>query len=272
MPPKTWRPRRARKPSMKKAKAMVTKQRKQKAKKQMDTFYLKTKTLNNVSFTQAITTSNYFYWSSTMDPTGTGAAYLNNAEFQLYRQLYDKFRVNSVKVSVRPKANFLALDQAQNDAAFTLSGDGRVHTCVDRDGVAPSSKDLISRYTSYKSYNVLKPFSRTYSIKYPMGVWLDCQTPAGFTLAKELGLKGGVTLYAENILEDAGELFNEPWAEITVEHSIVFQGKVSTDLEGVYVDGVLTGVTVKSQDQFVSLDFTPPLETHGQLPPPPEVV
>lgn len=255
-------------PSMKSAKKLVTKQRKAKAKRNMDTFFLKTKTLNNVSFTQGITKSNYFYWNSTCDPTGVGAAYLNNAEFQLYRLQYDKFRVNSVTVRVKPKANMLALDQAQNDTAYTLSGDGLIHTCVDRDGSAPSNVSVISRYPSYKSYSLLKPFSRTYNIKYPMGIWLDCENPAGFSMTKELGLSGGLTLYAENVLEDAGELFNEPWAEITVEHNIVFQGKVNTNLGAIYdASGNLIGVSVNAGLKEDNLPLTVPLETNGQVDP-----
>lgn len=248
---------------------MVTKQRKQKAKRNMDTFYLKTKTLNTVGFTQGVAVSNYLYWSSTLDPTGTGAAYLTNAEFVLYSKMYDKFRVNSVKVTVKPKANFLALDQAQNDTDFTLSGDGLIHTCIDRDGLAPSSKSIVSRYPSYKAFSVLKPFSRTYVVKYPMGVWLDCQSPATFSMAKELGLTGGITLYAENILEDSGELFNEPWAEITVEHSIVFQGKTQSNLTAVYDGSNIIGVTIDASERIVNLELTVPLETVGQIPPPP---
>lgn len=272
MPPKsTWK--KSRKPSMKRAKQMVTKERKAKAKRNMDTFFLKTKTLYNIGFTQGVSVSNYFYWGSTLNPTGVAASYLKNAEFLLYSQQYDKFRVNSVTVRVKPKANFLSLDQAQNDSAFTLSGDGLIHTCIDRDDTAPSNKDIISRYPSYKAYSVLKPFTRTYAIKYPTGVWIDCQSPATFTMAKELGLVGGITMYAENILEDSGELYNEPWAEITVEYNIVFQGKSSTNLTATFDEtGRVTGVTLVAPSLVERLELTEPLETHGQLVPPPPAV
>jgi len=261
-----------RKPSMGKAKAMVAKSRKQKAKKNMDTFFLKARTEFLAIPQQGVTVSNYLsLFFGLLDPTGYQGV-TQNAEFNLYKNLYDKVRINTIKMIVTPKANVLDQGTAQNDNGLTLTGDGLIHTAVDRDGSGPGNVARLTRYPSYHKYSVLKPFTRSYSIKYPMGVWLDCQTPAGFSMTRELGLKGGITLYAENILEDSAELFNEPWAEITVEHSIVFQGKVSTGLEGVYVDGVLTGVKVNTQDQFVSLDFTPPTETHGQLPPPPEVV
>lgn len=53
-------------------------------------------------------------------------------------------------------------------------------------------------------------------------------------MSRELGLQGGVTIYAENILEDSGEVYNEPWASVLVEHNIVFQGKTQGKLAGVY--------------------------------------
>ena len=240
--------RKARKPTLKKAKRMVTKNHKAKAKKNMDTFFLKTKVLQNVTPSQGVTTSNYIYYSQGLDP-GIGTypgVYLQNAEFQLYRLQYDKFRVNSVKITVTPKANVLdQANAANNDSLFNLTGDGLVHTCIDRDSQAPSSVAIVSRYPSYRKYSILKPFSRSYSIKYPTGVWLDCQAPLNFTMAREIGLLGSVNLYAENILEDNAELFNEPWAQIMVEHNIVFQGKSSNSLVGVYDENnTLTGVTI----------------------------
>lgn len=248
MPPRT-RPLRAKKPNMAKAKKMVTKQRKAKAKKNMDTFYLKTRVLQTVTPSQGVATANYIYYSQGMDP-GVGtypAVYLSNAEFQLYKLQYDKFRVNSVKITVTPKANVLDQANAQNDGTLNVTGDGLVHTCIDRDNTAPSSVAVISRYPSYKKYSILKPFSRTYSIKYPTGVWLDCQAPANFSMAKELGLLGSVTIYGENVLEDNYEVFNEPWAQILVEHSIVFQGKTSNQLTGVYdASQNLVGVTINA--------------------------
>jgi hypothetical protein len=248
--PRKFQKRRQSKPSMKKAKAMVSKQRKTKAKKNLDTFFLKTKSLFNAAPTQGVSVSNYIYNTYTLDPTNaTQAQYLNNAEFQLWRLQYDKFRVNSVTVRVKPKATVMDLSVANNDASLNLVGDGLVHTCIDRDSVAPSSIALISRYPSYKSYSVLKPFTRTYAVKYPTGVWIDCDSPSTFSMAKELGLGGSITLYAESLLEDNSELYNEPWAEVTVEYNIVFQGKTSNSLKGVYDDSNpprLIGVTIQA--------------------------
>jgi hypothetical protein len=69
-------------------------------------------------------------------------------------------------------------------------------------------------------------------------------------MAKELGLTGGVTMYADNLLEDNLEIINEPWATVVVEYNIVFQGKTSNSLKGVYDDnGNLVGVTINAIDQ-----------------------
>ena len=256
----------AAKPSMAKAKKMVTKQRKAKAKKNMDTFFLKTKTMSNVTPVQGTLAANYVYFGVNMDPTTTNAFYLQNAEFNLWKLQYDKFRVNTVTVRVKPKANVLDQAAAQNDTTYNLTGDGLAHTCIDRDSLGPNSIALISRYPSYKSYSVLKPFTRSYSVRYPTGVWIDCDSPATFTMAKELGLAGGVTIYAENLLEDNFEGFNEPWAEVTVEYNIVFQGKTSNSLKGVYDgEGKLVGVTIQAVPEADKLALTPLTNIRGTL-------
>jgi hypothetical protein len=259
----------ARKPTMAKAKRMVTKQRKAKAKKNMDTYFLKTKNIVTLTPGQGAVVSNYLYNVWTLDPGTTTypGDFLRNAEFNLWKLQYDKFRVNSVKITVTPKAN--VLDQANgnnNDGKFNVTGDGLVHTCIDRDGQAPSSKALISRYPSYRKYSILKPFTRSYAIKYPTGIWLDCDNPAGFGMAKELGLTGGVTIYAENILEDNFEILNEPWATVVVEHNIVFQGKTSNSLSGVYNEALeLVGVTINRIDNALILPQTPVTMVTGTL-------
>jgi len=253
-------------PTLAKAKKMVTKNHKAKAKKNMDTYFLKTKTLVNVVPTQGVTVGNYVYAQFTMDPTGTNAnQFISNAEFQLWRLQYDKFRVNSVKITVTPKSNVFDVANNNNDAINTI-GDGVVHTCIDRDGIAPSSKALISRYPSYRKYSVMKPFSRSYSIKYPTGVWVDCETPGAFTMAKELGLTGGITLYADNLVEDNFEIFNEPWAQIVVEYNIVFQGKTSNSLSGVYdASGNVIGVTINAIQSSDLLEPSPLKSVSGTL-------
>jgi ACT domain-containing protein len=85
-------------------------------------------------------------------------------------------------------------------------------------------------------------------------------------MAKELGLTGGVTIYAENILEDNFEILNEPWATVVVEHNIVFQGKTSNSLSGVYNEALeLVGVTINRIDNALILPQTPVTMVTGTL-------
>lgn len=250
------------------AKKMVTKQHAKKAKKNMDTFFFKSKVTATITPQQGGLVANYIYNSFTLDPTGAAAAYMSNAEFSLYRGLYDKFRVNSVKVTFIPKANVLDQANNNNDTSLNTTGDGKIHSCVDRDGIAPSSISRISRYPSYRTNSVLKKFSRVYSVKYPTGVWIDCDSPSTFSMTKELGLSGGVTIYAENILEDSGEVYNEPWASVLVEHNIVFQGKVSGVLSAVYDQSSppqLVGVSLGYTTADPNLAETPLRNVRGTL-------
>lgn len=229
------------KPSLAKAKKMVTKYKSKRAAKNMDTFFLRAKSLFNVVPLQGTSVANYVYNAA----AALGGNLLSNAEFVFYRMQYDKFRVNSVTVKWTPKANVLDQAAGQDDAHYNLVGDGMIHTCLDRDGAAPSSIAAISRYPSYRKFSVMKKWSRTYKTIYPAGVWLDCQAPFDNTQVQQtLGLLGGVTWYAENFLEDNYEIFNEPIAEASFEWNVVFQGKTSGALGFNIVDGVVTGVYI----------------------------
>jgi len=238
MPPRKY----AKKPSMKKAKKMVAKKTKARSKKNMDTMFLAAKTLQNVVPTQGLGVANYVYGGNTI----IGGNLLLNAEFNFYRLQYDKFRVNSVTIKWIPKANVLDQASGQNDGAYNLSGDGKIHTVIDRDSLAPSSVAALSRYPSYKAMSIMKTWSRRYNVTYPPNVWLDCQNPSGNQQVYEtLGLAGTITWYAENFLEDNYEVFNEPIAGLEVTWGVVFQGKTSGSLAfGLDESGGVTSVTI----------------------------
>lgn len=250
----------SKKPSMAKAKRMITKQRKSKAKRNMDTWFFKARCEGTIVPQQGASVANYVYWATDLDPVNTnnyGLSHVNNAEFQLYKRLYDKYRINSVRVTVTPKANVMDAAQAQNDGEYNLSGSGVVHSVVDRDGKAVSNISAMARYPSYRKTSVLKKLVRSYAIKYPQGLWVDCQDPATFTMSKEYGLTGGITLYAENFIEDNYEIFNEPWAEVVVEYNIVFQGKTSAGLTFTKDEsGKVLSVTVTDHDYGLCLPIT----------------
>lgn len=216
-----------------KGKKAVAKVKKAKAKKNMDTFFLACKYNLMMRAGQGVQVANYFYnvWNL-LDPAGAGGlgpwSVHNIPEFKLYATLYDKVRVNSITVRWTPKANVLDQAIGQADSTYNVSGDGMVHTCIDRDGAAPSSITQIRKYSSYRAYSVMKKAQRTYSIKYPTGVWLDCQNLfSDMTLLTRLGATGSITMYAENLLEDNYELINEPWASVELTYNCVFQGKNS---------------------------------------------
>lgn len=251
------------KPSMAKAKQMVTKQRKTKAKKNMDTFFLKARTVLNVVPSQGTSVANYTHGLAQLLGGNLGT----NAEFQFYRLQYDRFRVNSVIIKWTPKANVLDQASGQDDAKFNLTGDGMIHTVVDRDGQAPSSIAAMSRYPSYRKYSIMKKWSRTYSTTYPQSIWLDCQDPFGNTqLISTLGLGGTVTWYGENFLEDNYEVWNEPIAEISLEWNIVFQGKTSGTLTFETNEaGEVTSVQIKPVDMTANLPLTPLINVRGTI-------
>jgi len=230
-------------PSMAKAKKMVSKSKSKAMAKNMDTFSLRATTLYNQIPTQGVVVSNYVYGATNL----LGGNLLNNAEFNFYRLQYDQYRVNSVRLSCTPKANMLDAVSAQQDASYTLTGDGMVHTCIDRDGLAVSSIANISRYPSYRPFSLLKKWSRRYACTWPKGIWLDCNSTNQdkLGLIDSLGLNGGITFYAENLPEDSGEIFNEPWAEIRMEFHVVFRGKVSGNLSfTIGEDGIPSGVSL----------------------------
>jgi len=267
MAPRRPRARRLRKPSMKTAQRMVTKKHKSKAKRNMDTFFLKVKTEAQFAPTQGVAVANYIYNTFTLSPVNVGTlSYFNNKEFNLYRIQYDKFRVNTVTVTVTPKANVLDQTNAQNATNFNVNGDGLWHTVVDRDGNGPNNIAALTRYPSYKKFDVKKPWTRSYSVKYPMGVWIDCQSSPYFELDRALGLQGGITIYGENFLEDQLEVINEPVATITVSYNIVFQGKTSASLTAVYDDNNnVVGMTLTQQDQYTPVTQTVPVNIRGSL-------
>lgn len=253
MPPKKTRaPRRPRKMGVKKARKIVTKERKTKAKKNMDTFFLRAKTQTTLKPVQGGAVANYVYQHFPLMDATSPIAVTQIPEFNLYRVQYDKVRINSIHVVVTPKANVLDQAIGQADAQYNVTGSGVVHTCVDRDGPAPSNVAAIERYPSYKKFSVMKKFARQYSIKWPINEWLDCQNIYASDLSLK-GCKGGITIYGENFLEDNYELLNEPWAQVEVYYNVVFQGKTSASLS---VDATTGAVTLTPHEVFTNLPYS----------------
>lgn len=215
---------------MKKAKTQLARRKKTAAKKNMDTYFLRSRVTASIVPTQGGTTSNYIsLFFKLLDATST-VGLTQSTEFLLFKNIYDQVRVNRMTVKVVPKANMLDQVQAQDEDALNVSGDGRIHTCVLRDdsNYAANVSRFI-RQPSYKAYSVLKPFTRSYSVKWPTGVWLDTQSIySDTTLLQRLGTFGGVGIYGENILEENLEIFNEPWASLEITYDCVFRGKTGS--------------------------------------------
>lgn len=218
--------------AMRRAKRAVANRKKRMAKKNMDTFFLKARITASILPSQGVVVANYVssFWKL-LDATST-VGVTRNSEFGMYSKIYDRVRINRLRVRVVPKANVLDMGGAQNDTQYNLTGDGRMHTAIFRepDGFS-TTVSRFQRQPSYKGYSVLKPFTRTYGIKYPTGVWLDAQDIySDTTLLQRLGAFGGVGIYGENLLEDNLEIYNEPWAAVELTYDCVFQGKTVTAL------------------------------------------
>lgn len=244
-----------------KAKRAIAQKKKQRAKKNMDTYFLRTRVLSTILPSQGVTVSNYIslFWKL-LDPT-SAVGVTQSSEFGLFKNIYDRVRVNRMTIKITPKANVLDQVQAQDEDALNVSGDGKVHTAIFRepDGYSASITRM-QRQPSYRGYSVLKPITRSYQITYPTGVWLDAQNIySDETLLKRLGAYGGVGLYAENVLEESGELFNEPYASVEITYDCVFQGKIigglSLDESGNVVVSQPT-VTTVPQSRIVAVSGT----------------
>lgn len=229
MPPRKTKPSNR---MYRKAKKAVANRKKIRAKKNLDTFFLKARVLGVCAPSQGVTVANYFssFWQL-LDPI-SAVGVTQNAEFNLYKNLYDKVRVNSITVKFTAKANVNTAFDNQDDALKINNGDGKIHTVVlrDNDGYATNISRL-SRMPSYRGVSVLKNWMRKYTITYPPNVWLDCQNIySDETLLERLGCYGGIGAYGENFMEDVSEVLNEPIGSVEITYNCVFQGKVLTSL------------------------------------------
>lgn len=248
------------KKTYKKVAKSMAKKRRSKASRNMDTFFFKAKSSVTLTPKQGLSVANYIYSQFALMDSTAAWSVTQNAEFNLYKNLYDKVRINSIKVRIVPKANMLTQVEAQNEGALQVQGSGMYYTAIDRDGAAPSNVAAIMRYPSVKRTNVLKPVTRTYSIRWPTGIWLDTQSIySEQDVLQRQGCFGGVTIYGENVLEENLELFNEPFASIELEWNCVFQGKTSASLS-LAEDG---SVCVKAHDTIANLEQSDLLPQYG---------
>jgi len=191
-----------------------------------------------------------FSYASTMKPTQTvlaGTNYLkyffalwnpNSSsgvasipEFRMWAGMYDRFRVTGVKIRVTPRIDSINQMAVTASASNTANdGAGVYYVVKDRDSSAPSSIPQIRRYKNTRVYKETKPCTASYNIKFPKGFWLDTNADyapgsgtQGQTMMNQIGGAGGITVYAENILEKAGQIVNYTWADVEVTWTCAFQ-------------------------------------------------
>lgn len=252
----------SKKVSYAKAKRTMEKVNKKKKAKNMDTFSLTVKTSALMVPVQGVTVSNYVYTTVPLMNSTLYTGVTQNSEFILYRNMYDQVRINSVMVKVTPKAN--VLDQVYSqDNSLTTTGDGLFHTIIDRDAPGATSIQAWSKYPSYRKFNQKKSFSRKYNISWPKGIWLDtANLYDDMSLLKQVGALGGIYLYAENVLEDVGELINQPLADIHIYYNVVYRGKTAGALSYDFETG---GISVRPNDTLPLLTPTPFVNVRGSI-------
>lgn len=175
-------------------------------------------------------------------------------EFQLYKQMYDRVRINSVNLQWIPKANVFDAETAMGSTTIEVNGDMNFHTVIDQDSRAPTNIPSLQRYSSYKKFHMLRKWSRTMRMTYPKNYWINCQN--GLSDTNTLQSIGGcsyITAYAENLpLPLQNPVYNDV-GTFKITFNVVFQGKIIPAVS-VNDDG---GVTIYSTHQVYS---APPSE------------
>lgn len=235
------------------------------AKKNLDTKFVQCVVEGSITPKQGVFVSNYLYGFVPLLDADPNYGVMSTDKFKVHQTLYDRVRINSMRIILTPKANTFDASQAQNDANLTLSGNGMIYSVIDRDGPGPwltsgTAGDMPKLYEQYPSCvtkSLLKKLVRTYGTKWPKNMWLDTdpnQIVALEEVATRLGLFGGVTWYAENLVEDAGEVFNEPWGHMRIEYNCVFQGTKPTNTK--VTDGVITITPIETSLEDAKANFS----------------
>lgn len=204
--------------------------------------------------TQGLTVSNYIYDYITprLDPVNGSINLPSINEFKMLALVYDRFRVNSVSVSYKPRANMMSVFDSV-DGSLNM-GSGVVYVAQLRDGQAPSHPSQIKRIKGCKAYSILKPFKSTYKVKYPKSIWLDSADPNQGNqqgLVESLGLQGGITVYGENFPEPPGSITNNAWYDVEISFNCTFN---TYNPKSLTVDG--TGIKIDTPDAKPNFDLS----------------
>jgi len=212
----------------------------------MDDHTMTHRLAGSITPVQGLTVSNYVYtyWSPSpqFNSPAQSQALFQSQEFNLYRNLYDQFRVNYISLRLIPRAN--VTDSiglvVQNDSQEITQGKGVYYTVEDRDGIAPGYIGSLNKYASVKVSKLTSRLTRRYAPQNAKNTWFDCQDPAGLDdIQRSIGMKGGITIYAESLPEVINTLGNSVWADVEVLYNVTYRGKSMVSLS-VNDDGSVT--------------------------------
>lgn len=222
-------------------KKAIDKKTKSQAKKNKDTKFVKCRLTCSLRPTNgandpSVTSNNWIYANFRMlQAKNTAACSIeNSSDFQLYRTLYDKVRINSMSVRIIPKANTLDLANAQQAGFNDNYGTNTMYSAIDLNSPLPWSNDALVPTTSLwnmlpsnRVTSLLKTVYRTVKTAYPKNIWLDAGEQL-FTqaqgLAKDLGLFQTIGVFAQNIMTNPALDEFETTHDVEITWNCVFMG------------------------------------------------
>lgn len=152
-------------------------------------------------------------------------------EFDLYTNLYDRVRINSVTVEWIPKANIYDVLNALNDTTVTTTGDLMFHTVIDKDSKGPLNVKSLQRYGSYKRFSVKKYWKRTMRMTYPKSYWINTIGPnSDANTLQSIGGCSYMTVYTENLPSNVTNPTYNNFGTFKITYNVVFQGKYAASI------------------------------------------
>lgn len=176
----------------------------------------------------------------------------NSVDFAINRTLYDKVRINRMRVKLVPRANVLDYATAQNDTSYNVSGTQSLYSAIDANSPLPwgaSNSETISLFEqlpSMKKTSVLKNLVRQIAVCYAPNLWLDTVNLfSNLTLLRDIGLFQNIGIFATNLLTDKSETAFEPVYDCIVSWDCVFSSAKPKSTK-VNLDGTVTISTYKA--------------------------
>lgn len=222
MPPRRYRPRKARR---------APKRRARRAGRAIDNTKTQVRAVYKQDSAFVVANSNSatvgFYGFTTYSPfNATTVNVTQSAEFQAQRVLYDEFCITKVKVNYTP----VVTTTAPANVFTNLATSYMMYTVVDRDGRLPVSTSTnvgqkLESYDSFKKFLLTKNITRTIKCK-PM--WIDANNAAidptadsAYQPYVNAGLTQLIAFWCQNVPFAAGVQLGT----IRIEWHVAFRGK-----------------------------------------------